>query len=522
MSLQNQQTILLTNLFLASRTGSELHIIELAGYFTSKGWDVTIYTLSYAYPLQKESEKIGAKVVVFGNEHQLQKHYDVLYAQHKRVSEYLAAIPGLTFDRVIVSVLGIVTEEEALPYFTKDADAVVFVSDEAKDHFKSNEALLNKKKFVFPNTAASEYFDAFDQARSENLISTSNDEGVMDIAAAFPRRIAVISNHMPLELQDLATIVAEKNAQTVIDFYGYESVSVEITPALIKSYDLIISIGRTAQLALAAGTPYYCYDIFGGPGFIEPKDMARHAYHNFSGRSEPTKRSGDELYADISLRFRGAVQQLDANRRYAKDNFSFDSKTDELHNIVCSIEPRTRSLANDMAAALIEIYRNRCIEFQQMDEQHYGRAQIFYSLDSQIKDPTEERSFKFKYRYNNRIVITADEIGFPDASFIRFDPDEAYSVCSYDQDLVTTSNAAALLDGDYYFISTDPMLYLKEDTTHIDFVCKEMDAKASVRLSNYIQHLENSLRELYTSHTINNCSALNRLKHRVRAAFGNR
>jgi hypothetical protein len=158
MSITERKTILFTNLFMVARTGSELHILELAKHFIENGWEATIYTLTYGYPLQKELDSIGAKVVTFGNEHELDEHYGVLYAQHKRVSEFLASQPGIVFDRIIVSVLGVVTDEEALPFFTPSADAVVFISDEAKEHYAADERLAGKRALVFPNTAPADFF----------------------------------------------------------------------------------------------------------------------------------------------------------------------------------------------------------------------------------------------------------------------------------------------------------------------------------------------------------------------------
>ncbi len=476
MNDAESQTILFTNLFMIARTGSELHILELAKHFVENGWEATIYTLTYGYPLQKELESIGAKVVTFGNENELSDHYDVLYAQHRRVSEFLATQSSITFDRVIVSVLGVVTSEEALPFFTPNADAVVFVSNEAKAFYAADNRLTGKQMLVLPNTASTDFFAP----------ASRKFEGIK-----FPRRTVIISNHVAKELKDFADIVRAREANSSVDVYGYETTSVEISPELLSQYDLVISIGRTAQLAFASGTPYYCYDAFGGPGFISENDISKHAYFNFSGRSEPTQRTGEELYRDIVNRYETAVEEVASLRHFAVSQFMFDKEILKLDNLICSIPHNTRSLAENTTSDQRELCEMRCREFQQIDRCHYGVAQVFYTNDPNNNMPTEERSFKFQYRYQSKISVRAADFNNTEAKFIRFDPDEAPCVCAFDSNSVTTHNAAANLDGNYHFISFDPMLYLKHGLNKITFTSKRMDVNSANQLQH---HLEKQLK----------------------------
>lgn len=61
--IKQKPSILFTNLFLAARSGSELHVLELAKAFLAKGWDVTCYTLVLAYPLQDQFIQAGINVI---------------------------------------------------------------------------------------------------------------------------------------------------------------------------------------------------------------------------------------------------------------------------------------------------------------------------------------------------------------------------------------------------------------------------------------------------------------------------
>lgn len=55
---------LLTNLYIAKYTGSELHIIELAKLLLEKEYEVTIAVQLKAYPLMKQIDELGDRVKV--------------------------------------------------------------------------------------------------------------------------------------------------------------------------------------------------------------------------------------------------------------------------------------------------------------------------------------------------------------------------------------------------------------------------------------------------------------------------
>ena len=121
----------------------------------------------------------------FGHEDELSDHYDVLFAQHRIVSEHVWNINRISFGKVIVSILGIVEAEENPPSFMDEADGFVFVSDEAKDLITKNRSISERRTFVLTNYAATQFF----QVSPPRTKSTDT-----------PRQIAVISNHPPREV----------------------------------------------------------------------------------------------------------------------------------------------------------------------------------------------------------------------------------------------------------------------------------------------------------------------------------
>ena len=448
-------SILFTNMFLVARTGSELHLAELARRFSELGWDVTFYTLVSGYPICAELEKLGAKIVVYGEEDQLAAHYDVLFAQHHMVSDYVWTNLGISFDKVVVSILGAVTLYEKLPLFSDDSDLILAVSPEALDAFseKSN----GIETMVFTNYATDDYFAA---NRSEPLPEK-------------PQKIAVISNHTVDEVRALANLVDE--TQT-IDYFGYETEAVEVTPELVASYDLIVTIGRTVICCFATCTPVYCYDQFGGPGYIDPAEAEKHAYANFSGRSDPARRSGEELYADIMDGYGEAVGHLEELRSEAETRYRFDALFDRFYEKLSTLPARTRgrdrSTVTDGELAKNELL---CLGKSRLIKWHdVATVQVYWSpvVDDSL---SEERCVTFYCQYNTRIKLDLETmIPAERGSFLRLDPDMKPCTCRF-QLLERDFTNAHSNDGDLLrFLTADPNIFCW-DRTSLEFVVHPID-----------------------------------------------
>src|SRR5690606_34932125 len=99
---------------------------------------------------------------------------------------------------------------------------------------------------------------------------------------AAPRKLAVVSNHVPAEVMAAISRLQGAGVQVVIHGHGHDAR--RVSPALLADVDVVLTIGRTTQAALSQGIPVYCYDRFGGPGYITTDNFERAAFYNFSGR----------------------------------------------------------------------------------------------------------------------------------------------------------------------------------------------------------------------------------------------
>lgn len=448
-----QPSILLTNVYLMNRAGSELHTLMLAKNLTDAGWDVTCLTLIYAYPMRHEFESAGIMVLTLDDKDKLRKHYDVLFAQHATVSEYVWYQCDVTFGSVVISILSVTNDIERVPSFWQQADAFVFVSEEAKSaNLGHIDVAKNVPILVFPNYAEKAFFDV-----PEHELPHA------------PTHACCISNHPPAEVYELAK-QSDKTGFS-LDIFGMETRSIDVTPELLDSYDLVITIGRTVQDCLAAGVPCYCYDYFGGPGYITCANWEQHAWYNFSGRSEPTQRNADELYQNIQKGYEEATQGTHDLRIIAKEHFNLEKLFDEFLQLLdslprgqckgkgtCSLE-KTDQLMRD-CANLVLIYQN----FE-------GIAQIFYAGRGHEGGPyTEERSVWFRYAYGSDIKVCLSDFHLhEDVCAVRFDPDvRPCKVLVYSAAAEPFNAFSCEADGTATFLTEDP-IYLTKASDELAF-----------------------------------------------------
>ena len=409
-----RKSALITNLYLASRTGSELHALEVARGLVRRGWEVTCYALIVGEPLRSQFLSLGpsAHLVEFGNEDFLLHRYDLLYAQHHVVSDYVVSNLGISFGHIVVSILGATNENEVLPDLTPSCDCVAFVSEEAREARAMDLATLCPcpPTFIFPNYATEAFFKRFDAARHAEMQ---------------PSCVAVISNHVPSEVRELSDNLCKRGIACKI--YGAEAVSVDVTPELLSSFDVIVTIGRTVQQCLACGTAVFCYDQFGGPGYLAPDNLDEHSQANFSGRSYPVRRSAAELEHELLEGFAAAMAERCALHALARERYDFDALLDGL--LEMALCGRESAESAPIAPTRARCEKNRMLATylrDVIDLNGYGVAQFFWGME--LGDVSAERSAFVHYQYGCEVSIPLSMIPEP-YRLVRFDPDDVACVC---------------------------------------------------------------------------------------------
>lgn len=445
------KSILITNLYLASRTGSELHVLELAKAFASSGWAVTCYTLVEALPLMEEFAESHIKVVKLGHEEELDDHYTVLYAQHHLVSDYLWTNTDIAFDKIVVSSLGPQSEHEKLPLLSRDADLFVYVSEETR--LANPPSRPETSSLVFPNCVSDDFLNAPSMP--------NNAHGSM------PSNITVISNHVVPELRELANELGQTRS---ISYFGTDDCSVEVTPSFLQSFDLVITIGRSVVACFATHTPVYLYDLFGGEGYLSPSTVDHAAEFNFSGRPDGRRRTARELLDDIDSRYETACSHLEELHGYARKYRSFTRSFSSLLATIDSLAPSKHSPR--AFEPVVQIKQRYLVEdFAYRYCQTLGSAQLFYP-DSQ-GFLSEECSERLRYHYGSRIVLTLDRSSRP---YTRLDPDDNPVCCETGQGLTALNSSKTDARGDI-FLTDDPQYSIAPEAKRIEFTCRRINAR---------------------------------------------
>lgn len=133
------------------------------------------------------------------------------------------------------------------------------------------------------------------------------------------KKLLIVSNHIPKELVEAVQVI--KSHQVKVEVIGLGNKYQLVTADLLADYDAVVTIGRTVQHALATGMPVYCYDQFGGPGWIKCNNVIDAEFYNFSGRC--TRRALDpvSLASEILDGYSDAFQDREELYRLARERY---------------------------------------------------------------------------------------------------------------------------------------------------------------------------------------------------------
>ena len=300
--------VLLTNFKLINYTGSELDTLTVANYFLDKNYDVTIYTLEYGYPILNE---VNSKIKIIDCIHdaELDESYDLIWSHHYPLLDYLIFGKLVKAKHIAYISLSSYEPYEKIPEYYSFLDFVSILSQEGFNVLQDKGYNVNKIK-VFTNYSFEKYFKSRKRVLNEKI-----------------RKICVVSNHVPDEILKFK-VIAEKN-DIKVDIYGKQFKYVSINEKLLKNYDVIITIGKTVNYAISLGIPVYCYDIFGGDGYITKKNIQKSYEYNFSGRYKQCIMTGTEIFEDIVKNYLKVLKDIDYLYSFGLKKFCFENNMNE-------------------------------------------------------------------------------------------------------------------------------------------------------------------------------------------------
>lgn len=307
--------ILLTIAVLDSYHGSVMHVLELSNYLSHKH-EVSVVTTYFSEHIKK---LFNPRIKLFSiNKFTNETEYDIVWSYHFPILGFLLN-NGLKTRKLICGSLSSFEKLETYPLFWPLCSKLHCISNEAAESHTNNFGIPRSHITVMGNFVPLVY------------TKTTKDD-----PSKTPRNIAIISNHPPQELIELKNILPKK---INIDYIGggKEKKRKLVTPELLIKYDVIITIGKTAQYALSLGIPVYLYDRFGDDGYIHIDNFEFESFFNFSGRPNKRKLTSEEIKTEIISNYRKCLLQTNQLMQITRDKFSISNLVDSfISDIHCT------------------------------------------------------------------------------------------------------------------------------------------------------------------------------------------
>lgn len=276
-----KNVLLLTN-HLFTWAGSETIIIELAEHFREIGFDVSIYANFQSAEFLSPLIDRGIRIIAAPRDVRICE-FDLVYCQHQVLSLFAGQLLRMAkSERGPRIVYGHLSPYQPLEFpgaIIEDcfADAIICNSEETKR--RMIEFGLDRNRLqLFANPAPESFFQTYRPARKNPTV-------------------LVVSNHLPSEVKQALDGLVEAGFR--VRFFGDEYVNHRVTPIDLEMSDMVVTIGKTVQYAIASERPVYVYDHFGGPGWLSSENFDRAAEFNFSGRCTGTKKSSELIKKEI-------------------------------------------------------------------------------------------------------------------------------------------------------------------------------------------------------------------------------
>lgn len=309
--------ILITNYFLKNFTGSEINALQLCDELIDLGYSADVATFFYDHPLKELFEKRKINVINLLNEKPNFNNYDLFWTHHIHTINHIIFNNNPLPAKMIYSCLGPFSPL-AVPPFYHDQLNYILSNSRGNTDVLISEGVYKNNIYYFPNFAPKSFFSQQKEYYSKT-----------------PSNIAIISNHPPNELHEFSSISSSVGFTT--DFVGLGGKQIFVDPAFLKNYDLVISIGKTAQYCFSTRVPFYCYDHFGGPGYITQDNLYESETYNFSGRAINRKLTGREIFEDIISNYQHNLNNLNFLADYCYKNFLLEKNILRLINQISEL-----------------------------------------------------------------------------------------------------------------------------------------------------------------------------------------
>lgn len=297
---KSQRWLLATH-HLIDYSGSEVVTLELAEELLRRGIHVSIFAQASDAQFLQSAVPDAARLFSAASEIDL-RGFDVVYCQHQTVSQILSHqdIDYLTSTSRPIFIFNHLSPFEPFeapgPFVEETfADIILCNSLETQEALARFGSLFVEVS-VFQNP-------------SPRLYSVSERRPATRLGS-----ILSVSNHVPAELVEALDMLGSQGVR--VTQIGRKASQRRLGVDDLTDHDAVVTIGKTVQQAFRAKLPVFCYDHFGGPGWLTEENIGLAEKANFSGRCSPTKRSAQELASKIRDGFSSAFIYSEVPERF--------------------------------------------------------------------------------------------------------------------------------------------------------------------------------------------------------------
>lgn len=314
--------------------------LELAEYFTARGDSVMICAREFGRPILASLEAIGARLFHPQQRMPLSTP-DLMWVHHQVVpNEVLrAARSGNWATPTVFNHMSPFGASE-FPYLPRIeaslSQLTLYNSPETMDSIRAKfwgDELQPAQESLFANPAPGA-FHADHGSAGRSLL----------------QNVLIVSSHPPAEVTDAGAALAA--AGLTVQLIGRNHTSKRVTADEVAWADVVISIGKTVQYAMAMGVPGYVYDRFGGPGYLTRTNFDLARFHNFSGRGF-TRKGAAAIVEEVCSEWSEARGFAPSLRVIAREDYHLPSEVERVVSLAASAPPiASRADKADWEAAL--------------------------------------------------------------------------------------------------------------------------------------------------------------------------
>lgn len=381
---------------MASIGGSEIVALEVAECFKKNNYAVDIVANYVGSPVSDIVRDSGINLLT-SDDLPDPFSYDIVWAQHQilpiLVNHYIDSFNNNTY--FVFAHLSPYEHLETLGLYTERllADKIFANSKETYNQL-CDFGLPTDISDIFFNASPSEFFHE----------KASNEQPL--------KNILLVSNHPPEEILDAMEILKNEYSLNIMNI-GVRGQIQRVTPRMIEYTNAVITIGKTAQYAIVGDTPVYCYDHFGGIGWLSVNNYKKAEEFNYSGRCCLRKISAREIVEEIIVGYEKAKNDIHEIRHEVLSKYCLDSyistiikaSRENYNSRFINLEDRQKIKSESEITKSIKQYYNA---YNELSVYHNGLLIKFNDLSSKNEQLVSENNIvldKF-----NKLTIDHDEL----------------------------------------------------------------------------------------------------------------